>query len=85
MTKFSQIGKCHIVRRGRGNSGLEMMGTCRQAKFLRGRPTLKDFWSIFIPIFKDFSMKKPVELPRNKISFQIYSMKEELPATIFKS
>ena len=33
------------------------------------RKANKDFWSIFMPIFKDFREAKPVEIPMNQVSF----------------
>ena len=50
-----------------GSSSLGMTG--RVALHFRGKPIFKDFWSISIPIFMNFWEIKPVEHPRNQVSF----------------
>ena len=52
---------------GGGDLSLEMTWACPQ--HLGERPMLKDFRVIFIPIFKDFWEKTPVDLSINQVSF----------------
>ena len=41
----------------------------RAARNLKRRPISQDFWLIFMLIFKDFRVAKPVETPSNQVSF----------------
>ena len=66
---------------GGGNSNLGMTGTCRPTL----RSVFKDFRSIFVSTSIDFWQAKPVEFPRNQVSFQMHNMTVKLQPTTFQS